>query len=181
MIRQAISCDICGRDKQQTNHWFVAYEHGTELRIGGWNSQARLRISAKHLCGQTCLHKLVDDYMARTLAMRTVAAADEPETAEQKVLTAPAARTDASLTSAAAHPPPIQIAPQIVPAYSDEGESSARILASTTFSTRAEPKAVPTPPNYNSRAWRVEAWKREQAREQRTARNSPGPRRRSIA
>ena len=67
MIRQAISCDICASEKKQTNHWFVAYEQAGELRVSGWNSRNRQRPGAKHLCGQTCLHKLVDDFMARTL------------------------------------------------------------------------------------------------------------------
>jgi len=42
VIRQAISCDICGRDEQQTNHWFGVHEYGPELRISGWSSQARM-------------------------------------------------------------------------------------------------------------------------------------------
>ncbi len=100
MIRQAISCDICGRDKQQTNHWFVAYEHGQELRISGWNSQARMSLKANHLCGQTCLHKLVDDFMARTIAVRLAALQKEEGLTEPKP--APAA-ADTSLTSAPAH------------------------------------------------------------------------------
>ena len=61
MIRQAISCDICGSEKKQTNHWFVAYDQGGELRVSGWNSRNKLRPGSKHLCGQTCLHKLVDE------------------------------------------------------------------------------------------------------------------------
>jgi len=60
MIRQAISCDICGAEKRQTNHWFVAYTAGGELRVTGWNANGRMRAGCKHLCGQTCLHKLVD-------------------------------------------------------------------------------------------------------------------------
>ena len=75
MIRQAISCDICGTEKKQTNHWFVAYEQGGELRVSGWNSRNRLRPGSKHLCGQTCLHKLVDDFMARAIAVRPAGAA----------------------------------------------------------------------------------------------------------
>ena len=71
MIRQAISCDICGTEKRQTNHWFVACELGGELRIGDWNSRYRSKPDAKHLCGQTCLHKLADDFMARSIAVRT--------------------------------------------------------------------------------------------------------------
>ncbi len=75
---QAITCDICGSEKKQTNHWFVAYEQGGELRVSGWNSRNQLRAASKHLCGQTCLHKLVDDFMARTLSVRPqLAGSDE--------------------------------------------------------------------------------------------------------
>jgi len=71
VIRQAISCDICGTEKGQTNHWFVACELGGELRISDWSSRYRSKPNAKHLCGQTCLHKLADDFMARSIAVRT--------------------------------------------------------------------------------------------------------------
>ena len=74
MIRQAISCDICGEicgtDKKQINHWFVVGDHGAELRVSGWNSSNRLSPESMHLCGQTCLHKLLDDFMAKVLAGR---------------------------------------------------------------------------------------------------------------
>jgi hypothetical protein len=95
VIRQAISFDICGRDKQQANHWFVVYEHGAELRISGWNSQARTSSKSKHLCGQTCLHKLVDDFMARALAPATTAG-DTPETVDEKCTSPPSPPTPAS-------------------------------------------------------------------------------------
>lgn len=192
MIRQAISCDICGTDKQQTNHWFVAYDQAGELRIGGWNSLSRLRAGAKHLCGQTCLHKLVDEFMAKTIAKRTPAA-EKTSTASQaksKLVrpksAAPPSRIDASLTSAvsyAAQPRPV---PRPVPVpepvsaqvevaadgFEDEYESSARLI---TPAAAAIAEAVPVAPAYNSTTWRAEAWKREREREQRTAR------RRSIA
>ena len=191
MIRQAISCDICGRDKQQTNHWFVAYEHGAELRIGGWNSQARLRTSAKHLCGQTCLHKLVDDFMARTLAMRGTAAAAERDDEEidlpmvaqsgpPRALPTPVP-TDASLTSAAAHPAPTRIVQPIPATYVDGYDSSARILKPIALTPSKEPDAPISQPSTNTRTWRAEAWKREQEREKLTPRDSSRSRRRSIA
>jgi hypothetical protein len=186
VIRQAISCDICGRDKQQTNHWFVAYEQGTELRLGGWSSQARLRTSAKHLCGQTCLHKLVDDFMARTLAMRGAGAVAEKDDDEMEMPVAAAAAaftaTDASLTSAAAHPIPARMAPSIPATYVDGYDSSARVLKPIALTPSKEPEAplVPASPSFNSHAWRSDAWKREQDREKHTGRTSPD-RRRSIA
>ena len=102
MIRQAISCDICGAEKKQTNHWFIASEQAGELRVSGWSSRIRLRAGTKHLCGQTCLHKLVDEFMARTIAGRAVSPAEPAPAAESQPL------TDASLTSKAAYcePPP---------------------------------------------------------------------------
>jgi hypothetical protein len=77
MIRQAISCDVCGTEKRQTNHWFVAFEQAGELRLGGWTSRNRARPNSKHLCGQTCVHKLVDEYMAQIVASKPLRAVDD--------------------------------------------------------------------------------------------------------
>jgi hypothetical protein len=179
VIRQAISCDICGRDKQQTNHWFVAYEHGAELRIAGWSSQARLRTSAKHLCGQTCLHKLVEDYMARTLATRSalpIAERDE----EMELPAATHVATDASLTSAIAHPPPARIAAPVQATCIDGYDSTTHVLKPNAL-TPNQDSEIPVPhPSFKSRIWRAEAWKREQEREMRGALDSSRSRRRSI-
>ena len=100
VIRQAISCDICGTEKKQTNHWFVAYDQSGELRVSGWNSRNRLRPGSKHLCGQTCLHKLVDEFMARALAVRP-----QPCAAEEAEVEASIAGTDASGRRASLSPP----------------------------------------------------------------------------
>ncbi len=140
VIRQAISCDICGTEKKQTNHWFVAYEQGGELRVSGWISRNRLRPGSKHLCGQTCLHKLVDDFMARALTARVPRRAKDD--IEDKGME-PAVSADTSLTSNAA--------------YSEEVESSARLIATPApiapkrpvAALRpvapAEPESVPEP------------------------------------
>ena len=101
MIRQAISCDICATEKRQTNHWFVAYEQSGELRVSGWNSRHRQRPDSKHLCGQTCLHKLVDEFTAKAIAVRPQHVANKDEAAAK----APAV-ADASLTSGAAYAEP---------------------------------------------------------------------------
>ncbi len=70
MIRQAISCDICGTEMLNANHWFVANDRGPELRISAWSARNRTRAGVRHLCGHKCLHKLVDDFMAKTLSAR---------------------------------------------------------------------------------------------------------------
>ena len=172
MIRQAISCDICGSEKKQTNHWFVAYDQGGELRVSGWSSRNKLRPGSKHLCGQTCLHKLVDTFMARALATQVRPSAED-EVVEQ------AAGADASLTSNTAF---------------GEIESSARLIPSPALvqparlplrmpvelvpmpaRVRSEPAAtvVDEPPRYASRNWRAEAWDRERVRALRAGERRP--------
>ena len=171
VIRQAISCDICGTEKRQTNHWFVAYEQAGELRVSPWGSRNRLRPGMKHLCGQTCLHKLVDDFMARSVAVR----AQSPAIPEAEGA-APA--MDASLTSHAAYA---------------EFESSARLLPPVEpergFKPQAElvamlPPALPSVDalRYAARSRHAEAWERERAREMRATERQPEiARRRSRA
>ena len=131
VIRQAISCDICGAEKKQTNHWFVAHENSGELRVSGWSSRNRMRPGSKHLCGQTCLHKLVDDFMARDLAARVQrGAAGECDVEEL------AENVDASLTSASAYA---------------ESSSSARLLGSPApRSPGTRPFKTPVPTDTNS-------------------------------
>jgi hypothetical protein len=173
VIRQAISCDICGTEKKQTNHWFVAYDQGGELRVSGWNSRNRLRPGSKHLCGQTCLHKLVDDFMAKALAVRP-----PPDAVEEADVAVAAVGIDASLTSNAAY---------------GSVESSVRLptpkqeLANRPI-LRAQPELVAMPgrpqaaessrapdepPRFASRNWRAEAWERERERELRAVEPRP--------
>jgi hypothetical protein len=190
VIRQAISCDICGTEKRQTNHWFVAYDQGGELRVSGWSSRNRLRPGSKHLCGQTCLHKLVDEFMAKALRARPPQAADDAEMPIEAIDSK--AKADTSLTSTADF---------------DENESSARLVAPPKPVLPAKPIESPAavarpplrgpmelivvpprphtdepvlpaaePPRYASRNWRAEAWERERERESRA-----GERHSSIA
>jgi hypothetical protein len=164
LIRQSVSCDICGTEKKQTNHWFVAHEQAGELRLSGWNSRYRSRTAAKHLCGQTCLHKLVDDFMARILAIRQAAS-------DVQAMEKPPA-TDISLTANAAHAfeessarllPAKPVMP-VVPARLARAETSARFPVESAVAT-----SVDEAPGYSSPKRRAEAWQRERARELRSA------------
>jgi hypothetical protein len=145
----------------------VAYEAGGELRISGWNSRNRLRAGSKHLCGQICLHKLADDFMARTISMRGEQRSGEEAEPE------PVAATDTSLTAVAT---------------GDECESSARLLtpaeaAAARAGLRPAAELVTMPersggdrfsapsaePRHSTLNWRAEAWERERERELRAA------------
>lgn len=69
MIRQAINCDMCGVEKQEaTNHWFVAYEQGGELKLRGWESPKISRKNVKHLCGQKCAQRLTANFTASVMS-----------------------------------------------------------------------------------------------------------------
>jgi hypothetical protein len=174
VIRQAISCDICATEKKQTNHWYVAYDQGGELRVSGFDSRNRLRSGAKHLCGQTCLHKLMDEFMARVSAVRP-----QQDAAVAAQVEAPVVATDTGLTSSSAH---------------GQAESCARLLAPPTpifpkrpllnsqpelvampggLKATEPPLALDEPPRYASRNWRADAWERERERELRGAERHP--------
>jgi hypothetical protein len=186
VIRQAISCDLCGNEKKQTNHWFVAYEQGEELRVSGWSSRNRLRPGTKHLCGQTCLHKLVDEFMAKAIGQKAQGAHVDAEPSS--------ARTDASLTSRAAYSarPAVRTrsASSAVPVEGSshsvdlDVESSARLItqdsmpmpaakpAAELFAMTAKLHGGVIPlddePRFASRILRAEAWERERERELRS-------------
>lgn len=163
VIRQAISCDICGAEKKQTNHWFVACEQGGEMRVSGWNSRNRLRAGSKHLCGQTCLHKLLDEFLARTIEGRPAPDAAVTASAEksERVNATTTANEAPFEDETPAVPGPVAVPPErIVPA------------AATTLPFR--PMEAPRPivmPHIEenaadaARRRRAEAWERERARE----------------
>ena len=181
MIRQAISCDVCASEKRQTNHWFVAYEQGGELRLSGWQSRNRLRPGTKHLCGQTCLHKLVDEFMAKAIASRPQTCASSSVEAEVE-----AAKTDTSLTSNAAYGEVDSSARLIVPPVSKVPIPAPRLQAElVAMPGRILPErlvAPPEEPRFASRSWRAEAWERERERELRAIEHRPDmARRRSSA
>jgi hypothetical protein len=176
LIRQSVSCDICGTEKRQTNHWYVAHEHGGELRLSGWNSRNRLRAGSKHLCGQTCLHKLVDDFMAKTLASRV-----QPGAPDRGDATAAQPASDTSLTADGAHIAEESSARLITPPKPLAGRRAAPATVATLAPVPA-PAPVPaqlksetattvlaeTLHGYSSRNWRAEAWERERERELRS-------------
>lgn len=167
MIRQSINCDICGAEKKQTNHWFVTYTQAGELRISTWNSSKglRARTGSKHLCGQTCLTKLVDEFVAGVLSARS----QPSTTAAERDL--PAAVADTSLTSSPVHAR-VNLAPAgFLPTAARPPIPAAVVAISTTAAADTRPLPAPPPaddlPNYANRHWRSEAWERERERERR--------------
>jgi hypothetical protein len=200
MIRQAISCDICAAEKRQTNHWFVAYEQAGELRVSGWTSRHKLRPDSKHLCGQTCLHKLVDEFMAKSIAVRAQRRGEAVEAeAEPVVLTdtslaiAEGTRAAGARAAAARAAAARAAAAEAATEAAEEVESSARLITTpapvppkpvyrplpeiVTMPSRPLSQDFPQLPadtlRYASRRWHAEAWERERERELRATENHP--------
>ena len=123
MIRQAISCDICGTEMLNSNHWFVANDRGSELRISSWSARNRVKAGVRHLCGHKCLHKLVDDFMERTLKTRDLASAETNDSIKT-IVDRPAGPKETSLPWVAAHK--VQALPSIG-SHVDEFESTAQL------------------------------------------------------
>lgn len=60
-IRQVTSCDVCGADKKQTNHWWKVKEINGHLVI--YKSDVNVPRPRMDVCGQAHLHTLVDRWM----------------------------------------------------------------------------------------------------------------------
>jgi len=155
VIRQAISCDVCGTEMLSANHWFIAREHGADLRIGLWSGQSRLGPTTRHLCGHKCLHKFLDDFLARK---SQVSSSANCEDATRK---SPPQPVDIGVTSPAAFPVPRL---PVIGSCAIDADSSARLL----------PSPPPFVERMPSRRLRAEAWKRELERERQQ--NSSCPR-----
>jgi hypothetical protein len=59
---------MCAAEKQATNSWFVAYDHGGELKVRGWESRKNSQKGAKHLCGQKCAQRMMANFIATLMA-----------------------------------------------------------------------------------------------------------------
>jgi len=63
-VTEQYSCDICGKQKQHTNHWLLASMDNAALTVRTWESvQVSNKREFKHLCGQECVLKFVNKWM----------------------------------------------------------------------------------------------------------------------
>lgn len=181
MIRQAISCDICGTEKRQTNHWYVAYEQAGELRVSGWTSR-RSRAGSKHLCGQTCLHKLVDEFMAKSIATRTRPALEETYI-ETPITTTAGFASSVGFGDGESSARLITPAARALPIRALRAQPDVAALPPLLQLEDSSPPHVDDPQHYSSPSRRAEAWQRERERESRATSGSTGTssRQRSLA
>lgn len=58
---ETYSCDVCGKQKQSVNHWWLAFG-GTPFELYPW-TEANAIDADKHLCGAECVIKAVSEWM----------------------------------------------------------------------------------------------------------------------
>jgi hypothetical protein len=102
MLEQTITCDICGLVGRRLNQWFVVYDQAGELRIKTWTASDTLIPGAKHLCGQNCLFKLIEEFLANHAQPVDAVKTEAKEQVPQAV-----ACMDSGQDSAIAHTAPV--------------------------------------------------------------------------
>lgn len=65
-ITQTITCNVCGKQKREVNHWWVAYEsQGVGFMLSPWNENLARNDIVQSLCGQECVIKAVSEWMQK--------------------------------------------------------------------------------------------------------------------
>lgn len=61
--RTVFSCDICGVDRRETNHWYWVLAKSDAITFRRWS--ANVPRTAKHVCGEGCAHRLLDQFVSQ--------------------------------------------------------------------------------------------------------------------
>lgn len=85
---ETFNCDICGKQKGSVDHWWLAWtepysphaeaQERQMFKIYPWENMMAHDATAKHLCGQACLQKLVDRWLNAELGASHAATASHP-------------------------------------------------------------------------------------------------------
>jgi len=57
-----ITCDVCGKQKQSVNHWWLASVHDG-FWVLPWNETLQIK-EYKHYCGHECAVKAFSEYLS---------------------------------------------------------------------------------------------------------------------
>lgn len=60
-ISQVHTCDGCGKQKGETNHWYLVacHDFSNKIEILAWSNEASKLQDLNHICGMECLIKLI--------------------------------------------------------------------------------------------------------------------------
>jgi hypothetical protein len=64
VVREKFSCDNCGRERGETNRWFIAKKLPGKIQITGFTESDARKKNSYALCGESCLHNFVNQNLA---------------------------------------------------------------------------------------------------------------------
>lgn len=62
-ITPQITCDVCGKQKQKVNRWWLG-ALGNGFTLQKWSDEIANVDKIKHFCGQTCVIQAVNKFMS---------------------------------------------------------------------------------------------------------------------
>lgn len=162
MIRQAINCDMCGAERlESTSYWFVADEVKGEIRLRGWESPQKSRRNARHLCGQKCVQRMMDNFTASILAgLQAGKVREVPETSAVHAVANPTAQPAVQKPLLQAEGLDRDDMP-ILERMGYDRETVAQIEADS-WAGPVKPKEAATPSNGSEGKWGSEAAERNE-------------------
>lgn len=67
--KKVYECDQCKAQKKDTNHWLLAFVNNKqEIKFMPWNNDFFDSHDVKHLCGEQCATKELNQWLADRLA-----------------------------------------------------------------------------------------------------------------
>jgi len=65
VIKPTVFCDVCGKMKQDSNHWQVMRDMQEGIWIEQWNEDSAKMPNALHFCGHGCTIKKVQEFLIK--------------------------------------------------------------------------------------------------------------------
>jgi hypothetical protein len=62
MLIKMIKCDICGMEKKEANHWYVASQNDGTFQVSN-EFDRHYEEDSMHLCGRQCVIAAVNKYL----------------------------------------------------------------------------------------------------------------------
>jgi len=63
-IATKVTCDVCGKEKQAVNHWWLRTKSTSFFELVPWYDDDAA--TKGHLCGQECAIKALSEWMQKT-------------------------------------------------------------------------------------------------------------------
>lgn len=99
MQRTQFTCDVCGVEKKESNHWWKMVEYLTghqagHLALYRWGNETITIDPVIHICGQDCATRKLSEFMAASTnepahSQRHQPVDQEPETGSQSQASQP--------------------------------------------------------------------------------------------